>query len=99
MGGFDIDDLPACHCRGRLMRDRLPYPEHCKPLTFDQWCRWLVDDKTGERYHVPGCWGGLHDPEGCYCNYNPEDVEEIEKLKMRIDELEKKVSALSNDPI
>ena len=20
------------------MRDRLPYPEHCKTLTFDRWC-------------------------------------------------------------
>lgn len=21
------------------MRDRLPYPEHFKPPTFDQWCK------------------------------------------------------------
>jgi hypothetical protein len=21
-----------------MMRDRLPYPEHCKPLTFGQFC-------------------------------------------------------------
>ena len=32
------------------MRDRLPYPEHCKPQTFGQWCaKHEVTDDEYER--------------------------------------------------
>jgi hypothetical protein len=66
-------------------------------------CRWHIDEKTGEKYHVPGCWGGVHDPGGCYCRRSgsgreayeaQEDDDEIEKLVQRVAELEKLVSDL-----
>lgn len=30
------------------MRDRLPYPEHCKPVSFADWCE--RHDVTDEEY-------------------------------------------------
>ena len=32
------------------MRDRLPYAEHCKPPTFDQWCE--RHDLTDDEYET-----------------------------------------------
>lgn len=55
-------------------------------------CRWHTDKKTGQRYHVPGCWGGLHNSDGCYCY--PEKNEDSEKHDDEIDSLKKRVAAL-----
>lgn len=67
-------------------------------------CRWLTDPDTGAKYHVPGCWGGVHDPRGCYCRRSKDSEEayelgeqddEIERLEDRVKALEEKLEALS----
>ena len=69
-----------------------------------QRCRWLIDKETGLKYHVPGCWGGVHNPLGCYCDrseagqaaYEREDVDdEFDKLRDRVAALEEQLSTLS----
>lgn len=32
-------------------------------------CRWVIDKSVpGGKYHIPECWGTVHDPEGfCIC--------------------------------
>jgi hypothetical protein len=30
-------------------------------------CHHVKDPVTGNWVHIPGCWGGLYDPEGCTC--------------------------------
>jgi hypothetical protein len=71
-------------------------------------CRWHTDEKTGEKYHVPGCWGGLMHPENCYCRRSSagratydaqEDDDEIDKLVQRVADLEKLVSELQTPPL
>lgn len=64
-------------------------------------CRWHTDKETGERFRVPGCWGGVHNPAGCYCprpNREQEDYDaeedEIANLTKRVEELERIVAEL-----
>lgn len=50
-------------------------------------CRWHTDKQTGERFHVPECWGTVHDPDGmCHCPDRP--LEEDEDVGVRVAELE-----------
>lgn len=53
-------------------------------------CRW-VKDKTvpGGKFWLPECWGGLYDPDGCYC-----DKPSTESLGERISELEEKLDKI-----
>jgi hypothetical protein len=57
-------------------------------------CRWMYDRKEKLRWYYPQCWGGLYDISGCYCDDRKQG--HIEQLENRIEELERKVSALSN---
>ena len=55
-------------------------------------CRWVVEG--GVRFHVPGCWGTVHDPDGpCHCHTSRQTLDErmdnIEsQLKRLIEKLE-----------
>jgi len=52
------------------------------------YCAWY-DDGDGVRYHVPQCWGTVHDPDGpCYCRTRPREREEGEELPDIYDLLE-----------
>lgn len=54
-------------------------------------CRWVADASVpGGRYHVPECWGTVHDPHGiCHCP--PLDGDD----EARMDRLERTVASLS----
>lgn len=47
-------------------------------------CRWVVEG--GIRFHVPDCWGTVHDPDGpCHCPRSKETLEDrIEALEARL---------------
>lgn len=50
-------------------------------------CRWVVQD--GIRFHIPDCWGTVHDTDGpCHCANKKENLDE------RIDALEATVERL-----
>lgn len=50
-------------------------------------CRWMT--QGGVRFHVPGCWGTVHDPYGiCNCPRTEKTTED------RIDALEAAVERL-----
>lgn len=62
-------------------------------------CRWHYDKKLNLRYHVPECWGTVHDPDGhCHCDDRVRDDEEtsdrVGELEERVRELEKKLAAM-----
>lgn len=55
-----------------------------------------VTEPDGQRYWIPGCWGGIYGPEGCYCYHErekpPRDerdrtIRELEKENARLNRL------------
>ncbi len=61
-------------------------------------CRWFTDRETGERWHVPECWGTLHNPDGeCHCPDRKPDADEMpddEGLETRMRALEDRIAKL-----
>lgn len=54
-------------------------------------CRWVV--QGGIRFHVPGCWGTVHDPDGhCHCPTRADSLDE------RLDAIERELASLKATP-
>jgi hypothetical protein len=54
-------------------------------------CRWVV--QGGVRFHIPDCWGTVHDPDGpCHCTDKKENLDErIEALEATVERLMKRL--------
>lgn len=58
-------------------------------------CRWHTDKKSGLRYHVPECWGTVHDPDGpCHCPDRVPDAEDLDDFNRQVD---KRIKGLERD--
>jgi hypothetical protein len=62
-------------------------------------CHWVHDKEVpGGKFWRPECWGGLYDPDGCYCPRPPratkdELAERVKRLEKRIADLESRKGA------
>lgn len=56
-------------------------------------CHWLRTSEVPEgRVWIPGCWGGLYGPDGCYCPPKPRETKDA--MSARIDKLEQRLAVL-----
>lgn len=57
-------------------------------------CRWVIEG--GVRFHVPDCWGTLHDPDGpCCCPDRRETLDErLDVMDARLDRLAEAIGKL-----
>lgn len=39
-------------------------------------CHHVKDPQTGLWAHIPGCYGAIHDPDGCTCAVKGSDLEQ-----------------------
>lgn len=65
-------------------------------------CRWIADASVpGGRYHVPGCWGTVHDPDGvCHCPTNRvSELDRIEHLERIVADMAKRIATVSALPV
>lgn len=62
-------------------------------------CHYIYDKEAGKVW-IPGCWGGLYDPEGCTCTDEITEFEsrlynrKVAELKKENKELQKEVFRL-----
>lgn len=51
--------------------------------------------KDGERFFIPGCWGGVHEGfAGCYCRTERQTKQREQSRDEKIEELQNRVAAL-----